>query len=145
MSTQRKNLHHFSPCLKIRQFQKDFLVSSILLKKRTKKIQLNYYDSFRSFFGRIEDTKKTFRNQLTFKTEKILVLYFDPRFIQVLCFYIHIILATVWLRSFFFYVLLIHLKQLVLFDVKANKRIIVVCIATQHQNSLGSTTYITSE
>ena len=61
----------------------EFLVPSILLKKRTKKIQLNYYDSFRSFFGRIEDTKKTF------KTEKILVLNFDPRFTQVHIVFLH--------------------------------------------------------
>ena len=40
-------------------------------KKRTKTIRLEVYSSkfefFRSFFGRFEDTKKTFRNQLTFK------------------------------------------------------------------------------
>ena len=71
---------------------------------------------------------KTFRNQLTFKTEKILVLYFDPRVTQVT----HIILATVWSRSFFF------LYSINTFEVisavsnfKANKRIIAVCIATQ--------------
>ena len=41
-------------------------------KKRTKTIQLQVpivvkSNFFRSFFGRIEDTKKTFRNELTFR------------------------------------------------------------------------------
>ena len=41
-------------------------VSSILPKKERKQFDLSYHSSkvefFRSFFGRIEDTKKTFRN-----------------------------------------------------------------------------------
>ena len=48
-------------------------------KKRTKTIRLElpYYNKvkfFHSFFGTIEDTKKTFRNQLTFSlTEKCII------------------------------------------------------------------------
>ena len=42
----------------------------ILPKKERKQVNLRYHSKvnfFRSFFGRIEDTKKTFRNQLTFR------------------------------------------------------------------------------
>ena len=45
-----------------------FLVSSILPKNEQKQFDLRYHSwIFCSFFGRIEDTKKTFRNSLTFK------------------------------------------------------------------------------
>ena len=52
--------------LKVSQFRNVFLVSSILPKNELKQFGLRYHSSkvefFRLFFGRIEDTKKTFRN-----------------------------------------------------------------------------------
>ena len=51
--------------IKVSEFQNVFLVSSILPKKRKNSTLLLWYlmsNCFRSFFGRIEDTKKTFRN-----------------------------------------------------------------------------------
>ena len=52
------------------------MLSSILPKNERKQFNLRYHSSkvefIRSFFGRIEDTKKTFRNYLTFTTEPFL-------------------------------------------------------------------------
>jgi len=47
------------------------------------------WNCFRSFFGRIEDTKRTFRNQLTIKSpQTIIILYskiLDPWFHLLTC------------------------------------------------------------
>jgi hypothetical protein len=65
------------------------LVSSILPKKTNKKIRLNYYDTsgrlvFVRFLEELEDTKKTFRNQVTiieFKTtQKSRCKFFSSHF-----------------------------------------------------------------
>ena len=68
--------------LKVSLFRNVFLVSSILPKNERKQFDLRYHNSkvefFRSFFGRIEDTKKTFRNKLTFSN--IALQYFDQKF-----------------------------------------------------------------
>ena len=50
-------------------------MSSILPRNEQKQLDLRYHssyvESFRSFLGKFEDTKKTFRNQLTFNHRKI--------------------------------------------------------------------------
>ena len=53
--------------LKVRQSRNDFFIRCFF-QKTNERIQLYYYDtSGRHFLEEIEDTKKTFRNSLTFR------------------------------------------------------------------------------
>ena len=79
LNTYGTHKAHFlvDPCvcvraLKVRQSRNDFFLSAILPKnEQMNSTLLLYYmipqvDLFSFFFGRIDDTKKAFRNQLTF-------------------------------------------------------------------------------
>ena len=66
-----KNLPHFLKLLKGQIISKGLLVSSNSLKKRTNEfVFTTTTNSFVRFLGEFEDTKKSFRNYLTFNNHK---------------------------------------------------------------------------
>mgnify|MGYP001494767987 CR=1 FL=1 len=70
--------------------QKDFLESSILPENKREQCDLKYhrivfrlisFSFFRSLFGRIQDTKKSFRNQLTLEPSQCIMPHLNDQFL----------------------------------------------------------------